>query len=651
MEMSDYNQRKKRPNRRLSAVGVSFPSTQLNQVVPVEDTSDRDYLDSENAPSSITRNDEKQMTLQRAFRLGSVIGIFPLHENQTGQSSEVRREKIFISKDAAKEWYIIRHNSWIVGTLHIMAALCALWNLTIVPVDIAFQYSMIFSYGSSFDIAVDVFVWVYIAALFFVTVVTYNDIELTDIRSIATYRVSSKSVWIDVLTSVPYEFMWMSLQLDTPSSIIESYPADVAAHVMIQLLRLPKILRAANTLRCAFNSRQEKSLVWSLINMILIYVIVVHFLACGLYFVGMYQVGPDHPKGLLRWVDLIGLSRSDTPVTYRYTLSLYWSLITITGTGFGDITAVTLNEKMFMIFCLSCTVTTSALLFSGLFSIIEQLDAQNAAKQAYKEELMTYLELERVDKSIVGPLLDNTELYLAEEFVQSSIIFEKTPTLFQTRVYRAVYLEALSTFALTNTLSEKCRHALCCVIKIEVACADEILNEVGDVQTQLYLILRGSVLVSDPEIGIEYGLLKRGGFFGEPVIMSDEHLARCRAPNLKAKENCCFATISRVQLKKILSQFPEDAAMLDKIAVCRARIFKHNVLPPLDLHESKAYFLMNVISAIGSSGSQTSCQDVKEATNTLSTLDYTSNFGARKGRTSKRTSIQKYEKRSYFVGQ
>ena len=140
-----------------------------------------------------------------------------------------------------------------------------------VPVDIAFQYSMVYSYGTSFDIVVDVLVWLYIALLFFVTVITSNDIELTDLKDIAAYRVASKSVWVDVLTSLPYEFMWSSLNLDAPQTLRESYAADVSTHVMIQLLRLPKILRAANTLRSTLNARQATSLIWSLIKLILIY--------------------------------------------------------------------------------------------------------------------------------------------------------------------------------------------------------------------------------------------------------------------------------------------------------------------------------------------------------------------------------------------
>jgi hypothetical protein len=588
-------QSKKRPRRKFSGSGLNISQTSLNQVVPVDSL----QLHSDNS-SVVPEYDRSKTELHRAFRMGSVIDFLPLNTYSLRNGSGPRN-KLCISKHAAKEWYIIRCNSWIVDTMNAIVALCALWNLMEVPVSIAFQYSMVYTYGTSINLVVDLIVWMYIVSLFFVTVITSNDIELTEFKEIASHRAASKSVWIDVLTSLPYEFVWSGSRIETPQSILESYPADVAAHVMIQLLRLPKILRAANTLRSAFDARQATSLIWSLIKMILIYLIVVHFLACGLYFVGMYQVGPDHPNGRDRWVDLTGLSRSETTMVYRYALSLYWSLIVITSTGFGDITAVTLNEKMFMIFCLSWTVTTSALLFSGLFSIIEQLDAQNAAKQTYKEELMTYLELEKVDKSIVGNLLDNTEMFLAEEFVASSIIVERTPLLFQNRVHRAVFLDALSSFALTNTLSEKCRHALCSIIKIEVACVDEVLSDVGDIQTQLYMIMRGAVTASDPEKGIEYGVLRRGGFFGELAIMSGEHLSKCRAPFLKASANCSFATMSRSQLRKVLGEFPDDALMLEKVAVCRARMFKHNALPPLDAHERSLLFLMNVIAAIGSS--------------------------------------------------
>jgi CRP-like cAMP-binding protein len=633
--MSELNHQKKRPRKRTSV--INFPQTSLNQVAPEDSFVDNLHIHSDNA-SAVSQLDAKQEEFQKAFRMGSVIGILPLDAYSVGIRSDIpiANDKLYISRHPPKEWYIIRYNSWIVDTLHVIAALCAIWNLMEVPVDIAFQYSMVYSYGTSFDIVVDVLVWLYIALLFFVTVITSNDIELTDLKDIAAYRVASKSVWVDVLTSLPYEFMWSSLNLDAPQTLRESYAADVSTHVMIQLLRLPKILRAANTLRSTLNARQATSLIWSLIKLILIYLIVLHFLACGLYFVGMYQIGPDDPKGRVRWVDLTGLSNSDTPLMYQYTLSLYWSLIVITGTGFGDITAVTLNEKMFMILCLSCTVTTSALLFSGLFSIIEKMDAQNAAKQTYKEELMTYLELEKVEKSIVGTLLDNTEMYLSEEFVESSIIVERTPVLFQNRIHRAVYLDPLSTFALTNILSERCRHALCSVIKIEVACVDELLSVVGDIQTQLYMIMRGAVSATDPEKGIEYGVLRRGGFFGELAMMSDEILPKCRAPTLKAKENCCFATISRSKLRRVLCAFPDDALLLEKISLCRARIFKHNTLPILEPHEKSALFLMNVVAAIGSSNSQASGD--RESNDMHAVLDSEPQLLARRSRAAKRIS-------------
>jgi hypothetical protein len=650
--MTELNQQNKRPRNRTTAVGLNFPMAHFNQVAPEQSYSDSGQLHSEDKlPNNMhdPRDGFHRSSRQRAFRMGSVMGILPLSAYSIGNGSDIPRDKIYIARESDKDWYVLRHSYWIVDILHIIAALCALWNIMEVPLDIAFQYSMVHSSGTSFDLVVDVLVWMYIAALFFVTVITSNDIELTTLGSIGTHRLTSKSVWIDLITSLPYEHVWLSLNLNTPESIVDSYPPEVAAHVMIQLLRLPKILRAANTLRSVFHVQQASSLIWSLIKMILIYLIVVHFLACGLYFVGMYQVGPDQLNGQVRWVDLSGLSRSDTPIMYRYVLSLYWSLIVITGTGFGDITAVTLNEKMFLIFCLSCTVTTSALLFSGLFSIIEQMDAQNAARQVYKEELMTYLELERVDKSIVGTLMDNTEMYLAEEFIESSVIFERTPILFQKRVHRAVYLDALSSFALTSSLSEKCRHALCCIIKIEVACADEVLSTVGEVQTDLYMIMRGSVIASDSEKGTEYGTLKRGGFFGELAILSSDLVPKCRAPTLKACENCCFATISRTQLQKVLSKFPSDALFLEKVALCRARFFHHNTLPPNDAAESSASFFMNIIAAIGSSNSQPGIGD-RDSNEMVPVLHSGSQILSRRSRTNKRSTIlPKYTKLVYIL--
>jgi hypothetical protein len=120
--------------------------------------------------------------------------------------------------------------------------------------------------------------------------------------------------------------------------------------------------------------------------------------------------------------------------------------------------------------------------------------------------------------------------------------------------------------------------------------------------------------------------------------MSGETVPKCKAPALQARENCTFATMSRAQLKKVLLQFPMDASFLQSVAVCRARIFKHNSLPPMEVHESRAFFLMNVIAAIGGSSSQQA-----NDRDSIEKFESEPELLARRSRTLKRSSIQKYD--------
>jgi hypothetical protein len=77
---------------------------------------------------------------------------------------------------------------------------------------------------------------------------------------------------------------------------------------------------------------------------------VAHFLACTSYF----MLDIDRDGGIIgaNWLSTYDteLGLPGVPVFQRYIVALYWSLITISTVGYGDVLPVTHKERLFSVF-------------------------------------------------------------------------------------------------------------------------------------------------------------------------------------------------------------------------------------------------------------------------------------------------------------
>ena len=85
-----------------------------------------------------------------------------------------------------------------------------------------------------------------------------------------------------------------------------------------------------------------------LIKLICFILLVTHYMACVWHYIGSLEGNG--------WINLFGFE--DTEWKTRYIASLYWSTITTLTVGYGDITAVTDLERVFVIIAsmLACGV-------------------------------------------------------------------------------------------------------------------------------------------------------------------------------------------------------------------------------------------------------------------------------------------------------
>lgn len=146
---------------------------------------------------------------------------------------------------------------------------------------------------------------------------------------------------IDFLTSIPIEFMFNqnSQNGKTWFKII----------VLLKLLRLLRMLRIFNSVIKTFLSKcSNSSTLFRLSRFVCVIIIFVHFCACGWFAIGNY--GETSSKYNKTWISTQGIKNNSLWEQYSY--SLYWSVVTLCTTGYGDISATNTIEQWFASVCI-----------------------------------------------------------------------------------------------------------------------------------------------------------------------------------------------------------------------------------------------------------------------------------------------------------
>jgi hypothetical protein len=123
--------------------------------------------------------------------------------------------------------------------------------------------------------------------------------------------------------------------------------------------------------------------VGKLITVMISVVFVVHFIACGWYWLADFNdLEPNC------WVARQGLLHAS--ITYKYTSAVYWAFATLTTVGYGDINALTILEKVIAILWMIFGFGFYSYTIGNLQTIINEIDQRSHHLQIKLDTLLEF---------------------------------------------------------------------------------------------------------------------------------------------------------------------------------------------------------------------------------------------------------------------
>ena len=485
-----------------------------------------------------------------------------------------------------------------------------LYLLVIVPMRISFGLEVNFgSVGFWWDASVDVY---FIADIFLNFRTGFYDARGHLVIDFSVIARSYMRGWfvLDFITCLPVSYIVMLVQTDTSGG---AGGKSIRVFKVLRLLKLGKLLRVARIVRILDRYQEELRVFMDAFGGVILSLIVFlfcHLIACTWYYVGTFDVEADagaHSPALKGWVNSYFdpesctspppppppppnatsacVQQTSTQDT-RYITSIYWSMMTISTVGYGDIPVTTDIEKIVAI----TTMLFGALVFAAITGqLSSRFMATMGAEQAFNtrmDEVRQYLRERNVPTHQRRSIEAHFQLLWGKAAIYDEVqILSLLPNVLSDPILHAEYTPMIAHAAIFSQLDgmvggHEVLSLLARRLTHTVATPGLVVMREGDYGSDMYFIAEGEVDVFRTEgaadgnpaavqkltygidgrsnLGMRLGRLGKNAYFGEQAVMRRGNGMKrgVRTRSVVTRNACKFHVISKATLDELRAEIP-----------------------------------------------------------------------------------------------
>eukprot|EP01084_Bolivina_argentea_P294357 506444_1 len=354
----------------------------------------------------------------------------------------------------------------------------------------------------------------------------------------------------DFLTSFPFGFIFTSYDDDVEDGTV--------AFKFLRIIRIVRILRVFRIYKMMGIMREMNRLFptlkkWLGISQVLIFMLfVAHYFACLWFGVGKNGQKADYES----WLDF------EEPPIYvdgeyniisAYTTCMYWSVVTLFTTGYGDIVAHNTNEKWVAMFVIVIGCILTAYLVGTLTLLVFEGDKQYQYTQEKMDEAYSFGAYFGLSNVLVRAITAHIQYHCEQNFVASdpNEFVKSLPQHLRTKVETEIAQRSVGQVDLFKQLGDSIMGNI--AIRMEaVGCnAGCHLFVEGEHSSEIYVLRVGCarLIFGETDVNAKEGsrLLKRGDIVGEHCMISS-----VRTSTLICETWCEFWILRREMLKEII---------------------------------------------------------------------------------------------------
>lgn len=456
------------------------------------------------------------------------------------------------AEPAALRWLdrlpVITENSRFRVVWDLVIAALVLITAVVVPFQAAYRHEITLA-GSVLIYLIDLFFLVDIV-LNFVTSYRRAGVEVTDRRRTARHYLRTMFP-VDLIANLPLDALVLALgagRVVGPSAVS-----------VVLLLRLPRLLRVVR-LFVVLNRSQQQT--WTntgalgIIKFLVVAALLIHWVACG-WFVIAYMDGFPEDS----WV--AGQELEQASVRAQYIRALYWSIVTMTTVGYGDISPRREVEYLFAIAVMLLGASLYAFIIGNLASLFSSLDRAKATFWNRIEALELYLRSRGTPRDLAEQVHNYYEyIWARHRGMKADAMLEDLPGPMRLEVLLHLTHELLAKVPLFHHCSPTLRNVLLLSLHAQTYAPGGYIVREGEIGREIFFISRGQVEILSDAGEKDHGTLEDGDYFGVLSLLLGER----RTASVKALSYCEVFVLEERRFNEIRKEYPEFREVLKKMS-------------------------------------------------------------------------------------
>lgn len=296
---------------------------------------------------------------------------------------------------------------------------------------------------------------------------------------------------------------------------------------VFRLFRLLKLLRMIRGASIFQRWESKMTITYGLLSLVKFGVIVLtlaHWGACASRILVDLENFTDEEGNPYNWMTEYKTSRTpigEETIQNQYIAALYYSIMTLTTIGYGDVVPKTHGERALAILNMLVGGGIYAYVIGGVCQIVTSMDVSTNQFHQLMDNLNRYIDQNNLPEHLKTRLKEyfHNSRHIQQEHHYKELLRTMSPGLRgEVSLHNHRWIHKISFFRCGDPI-EQCEFIIGVALRLRAACfsPQEVVIRRNDYNTKMYLVERGLASGSKGEI------ISRGSFFGEDIIL---HLQR-----------------------------------------------------------------------------------------------------------------------------